>query len=87
MYLILEVQEGGGLIDRRCLLCQPLDISTSSPPPPECQETPTPANKSQINPASKLRQSWEWLRTLHEVLHEVHTTKICIHHCNDESLD
>ena len=56
-------------------------------PPHECQETPTPPNKSQINPASKLRQSWEWLRTLHEVLHEVHTTKICIHHCNDESLD
>ena len=26
----------------------------------------------------------EWLRTLYEVLHEIHTIKICIHHCNEE---
>ena len=28
--------------------------------------------------------TWKWLRTLHEVLHDVHTIKIRFHHCNDE---
>ena len=55
------------------------DLIGTLPPPPN-PPNPTP----QINPAPKLRQSREWLRTLHEVLHEVHTTKICIHDCYDE---
>ena len=36
---------------------------TPPPPPPKFNE-------------SHPRQIWEWLRTLHEVLHEVHTIKI-----------
>ena len=28
--------------------------------------------------------TWVWLRTLHEVLLEVHTIKIRFHHCNDK---
>ena len=36
-------------------------------------------------PPHKLTQlSGKWFRTLYELLHEVHTIKICIHHCNDE---
>ena len=45
------------------------------PQPLECQWTPPPP---QINPAPK------WVRTLYEVLHEVHTIKFHFHHCNDE---
>ena len=53
-----------------------LNVKKPPPQPPQ----PYPTNQ----PAPKLRQSREWLRTLHEVLHEVHTIKICIHHRNDE---
>ena len=34
-------------------------------------------------PAHKLTQP-PWLKTLCEVLHEVHAIKICLHHYNDE---
>ena len=43
--------------------------TTTPPPAPECQQTTHPP---------------ELLRTLCEVLHELHTIKIRIHHCNDE---
>ena len=37
-------------------------------------EAPPPPHKD------KLTQSqWEWLKTLYEVLHEVHTIKLCDH--------
>ena len=48
-------------------------------PPPQMSTNPTPT------PPHKLTQlSGKWFRTLYELLHEVHTIKICIHHCNDE---
>ena len=33
---------------------------------------------------SRQIMTWEWLRTLYEILHEVHTIKIRFHHCNDK---
>ena len=47
-------------------------------PPPKCQQPHCP-----LPPAHKLTQP-PWLRTLCEVLHEVHAIKICLHHYNDE---
>ena len=52
---------------------------TSSPPPPMSTNRHTPHHKS-TQQAPKLWQSWEWFRTLYEVLHEVHTIDVCIHH-------
>ena len=31
--------------------------------------------------------TWEWLRTLYEVLREIHTIKIRLRHCNEEILN
>ena len=33
---------------------------------------------------SRQIMTWEWLRKLYEILHEVHTIKIRFHHCNDK---
>ena len=53
------------------------------------QHSLLPANVMQQIPAHKYWPSrqimtWEWLRTLYEILHEVHTIKIRFHHCNDK---
>ena len=48
-------------------------------PPPMSTNPHTPHHKSTQH-ASKLWQSWKWFGTLYEVLHEVHTINVCIHH-------
>ena len=44
-----------------------------------CTTTPPPNVNKRLTPPPP-----ELLRTLCEVLHELHTIKIRIHHCNDE---
>ena len=58
------------------------DSISCTPPPPECQQTPTPQN----DPAPKLWHSWEWFWSLYVVLHEVHTSKICIRQFHNETV-
>ena len=46
-----------------------------TPPPP-----PPPPLTNWTSPQIMI---WEWLRTLYEVLHGVHTIKLCLHHWNN----
>ena len=68
---------------QRCKPLEILNLETLSlarsllPPPLNVNKPP------QIDPAPKLWQSQEYLRTLYEELPEVHTIKIRIYHCND----
>ena len=49
-------------------------------PPPRFQRRPPPPPYK-----DKLTQpQWEWLKTLYEVLHEVHTIKLCDHRFDAE---
>ena len=68
-YTLPEIPTSGDLKSGDSVSCtNPLPKYPQTPPPPH-----------------KLTQlSGKWFRTLYELLHEVHTIKICIHHCNDE---
>ena len=48
-------------------------------PPSNVSSPKTP----HTSPPNKLTQLL-WLRTLFEILHEVHAIKICFHYCNDK---
>lgn len=53
----------------------------SSPPP---SSPPSPPPHTPTNWPSRQIITWEWLRALYEVLHELHTLKIHYCHCNDK---
>ena len=54
------------------------------PPPPRISTNLTTAFPTN-RPSPQIMTVMEWLRILYEVLREVHTIRICIHHCNDEN--
>ena len=73
-YTLPEIPTSGDLKSGDSISCtNPLPKCPQNPPPPH----PTPPHKL-------TQLSGKWFRTLYELLHEVHTIKICIHHCNDE---
>ena len=54
------------------LYCTPPPQNVICPPPP-----PHPQNNQ---PSPQIMMTWEWIRTLYQVLHEVHSMKIHFHH-------
>ena len=46
----------------------------TTPPPRFQRRPPPPPHKDKLT-----QPQWEWLKTLYEVLHEVHTIKLCDH--------
>ena len=61
------------------------DSISCTNPLPKCQQTPPhPTPPHPTPPHESTQLSGKCFRTLYEVLHEVHTIKICINHCNDE---
>jgi len=71
--LLPEMPTSRNLKSRDSLFCP----TSYSLPPNVNRPSPPPSTNRRIPP-------WEWLRTLHEVFHEVDTFQICDQHFNDK---